>query len=125
MIDETTSARLDQIEGRLNALELMLETVVRLLSATRPLANVLERYEATESQEQALYKLLDSYATRITGHQREHPTFSHWEQCIAEIFPQHRGNREFSQMIIDTLKVERPAYRRIHDYMVRNHWPMA
>ena len=27
-------------------------------------------------------------------------------------------------MNYDTLKIERPAYRALHDYMIARHWPV-
>ena len=39
------------------------------------------------------------------------------------IFPSLRGDREFIALVIDTLKLERPAYRELHAYMAANNWP--
>lgn len=33
-----------------------------------------------------------------------------------------RGNGEFLDLLIDTLKVERPAYRELHEYMCGKGW---
>jgi hypothetical protein len=35
-----------------------------------------------------------------------------------------RGDREFIQLLMDTLRVERPAYRDLHGFMVTHHWPV-
>jgi len=111
------------LEARVEALEAVQELLLRLLSTTRPLAGVLEHYSATETQEQAFYRLLDTLAGRTAGPARDRPSFAFFEMQINEIFPQLRGDREFVQLLIDTLKVERPAYRALHQYMVANHWP--
>ena len=36
---------------------------------------------------------------------------------VAEIFPSLRGDREFLELLLDTLKLERCAYRELHEYM--------
>jgi hypothetical protein len=40
------------------------------------------------------------------------------------LFPELRGDRQFVQLIIDTLRVERPAYRELHRYMTSHGWPV-
>ena len=42
---------------------------------------------------------------------------------LDEMFPQQRGDRTFVQTLIDTLKVDRPAYRELHVYMASHGWP--
>lgn len=111
------------LEARVEALEAVQELLLRLLSTTRPLAGVLEHYSATKTQEQAFYRLLDTLAGRTAGAARDRPSFAFFEMQINEIFPHLRGDREFVQLLIDTLRVERPAYRALHQYMVANHWP--
>ena len=41
---------------------------------------------------------------------------------VGEILPALRGNHEFLQLLMDTLKVERPAYRELHEYMTAQGW---
>ena len=115
--------RVASLEARVEALEAVQELLLRLLSTTRPLAGVLEHYSATETQEQAFYRLLDTMAGRTGGAERDRPSFAFFEMNLNEIFPHLRGDREFVQLLIDTLKVERPAYRTLHQYMVAHHWP--
>ena len=116
-------ARIATLEARVEALEAVQELLLRLLSTTRPLAGVLEHYSATETQEQAFYRLLDNLAGRTGGSVKDRPSFAFFEMNINEIFPHLRGDREFVQLLIDTLKVERPAYRALHQYMLAHHWP--
>src|SRR5437762_732104 len=110
-------ARLDALEARVVELEAVQELIMRLLSTTRPLAGVLEQYGATETQEQALYALLDTLAERARGPARDRPSFAFFEMHVNEIFPALRGDRQFVQLVVDTLRVERPAYRTLHTYM--------
>jgi hypothetical protein len=116
-------AHVASLEARVEALEAVQELLLRLLSTTRPLAGVLEYYSATETQEQACYRLLDTLAGRTGGAERDRPSFAFFEMHVNEIFPDLRGDREFVQLLIDTLRVERPAYRTLHQYMVAHHWP--
>lgn len=116
-------ARVATLEARVEALEAVQELLLRLLSTTRPLAGVLEYYSATETQEQEFYRLLDTLAGRIDGAERDRPSFASFEMHVNEIFPHLRGDREFVQLLIDTLRVERPAYRALHQYMVAHRWP--
>jgi hypothetical protein len=115
--------RVTSLEARVEALEAVQELLLRLLSTTRPLAGVLEYYSATETQEQAFYRLLDTMVGRTGGAERDRPSFAFFEMNLNEIFPHLRGDREFVQLLIDTLSVERPAYRTLHQYMVAHHWP--
>jgi hypothetical protein len=116
-------ARVATLEARVEALEAVQELLLRLLSTTRPLAGLLEHYSATETQEQAFYRLLDTMAGRTGGAERDRPSFAFFEMHVDEIFPHLRGDREFIQLLIDTLRVERPAYRVLHQYMVAYNWP--
>src|SRR6266542_1554439 len=116
-------ARVATLEARVEALEAVQELLLRLLSTTRPLAGLLEHYSATETQEQAFYRLLDTMAGRTGGAERDRPSFAFFEMQIDEIFSHLRGDREFIQLLIDTLRLERPAYRVLHQYMVAHNWP--
>ena len=121
--DNDPLARLAALDARVEALEAVQELLLRLLSTTRPLAGVLGHYSATETQEQAFYRLLDNLAARTGGSVKDRPSFAFFEMHINEIFPHLRGDREFVQLLIDTLRVERPAYRALHQYMLAHHWP--
>ena len=57
------------------------------------------------------------------GSVKDRPSFAFFEMHINEIFPHLRGDREFVQLLIDTLRVERPAYRALHQYMLAHNWP--
>jgi hypothetical protein len=119
------AARVAQLESQMDELRVMHDLVLRLLSTSRPLARVLEQYGANETQEQALYRLLDRLNERIRGRERDQTSFGVFKRGLFEIFGAGRENdREFVQLIIDTLKIERPAYRELHEYMVSRRWPV-
>ena len=118
------SARVQQLESRVDELSAMQDLLLRLMSTTRPLSRMLEQYGATETQEEAVYRLLDRVAERTRGLERDLVSFAYFRRGIGEIFANHRDDREFIQMLIDTLKVERPAYRDLHAYMMAHRWPV-
>ena len=110
------------LEARVAHLEMMQDLLFRLMSMTRPLSNVLEQFGATRTQEQELLKFLDELVERSRGPERGRPSRAHFEMHVGEILPSLRGNREFLQLLMDTLKVERPAYRELHEYMMKQGW---
>ena len=116
-------ARLDRLEARLEEVTMVQDVVLRLLSTTRPLARVLEQFGATETQEQAFFHLLDGMAQRARGPVADRPSFGYFEMRVTEVFPERRGDHEFIQLLIDTLKVERLAYRELYAHMIEQGWP--
>jgi hypothetical protein len=104
------------LEARVAHLEMMQDLLFRLMSMTRPLSNVLEQFGATRTQEQELLKFLDELFERSRGPERGRPSRAHFEMHVGEILPALRGNREFLQLLMDTLKVRRPAAScAVHD----------
>jgi len=114
--------RYTELETRISQLEMMQDLILRLLSTTRPLSNVLEQFGATRTQEQELLKFLDQLVERARGPERERPSRAHFEMHVGQILPTLRGNQDFLQLLMDTLKVERPAYRELHEYMAAQGW---
>lgn len=110
------------LEARIAHLEMMQELLFRLLSMTRPLACILEHYGATRSQEEALLKFLDESVERLRAPSGDRLTRPYFEKKVGEILPSLRGNGEFLQLIMDTLQVERPAYRELHEYICTKGW---
>jgi hypothetical protein len=118
-----TLARLAELDARVRALEAVQEVMMRIMATTKPLDRVLEQYGATETQEQAFYKLLDDLVTRSTGPEEDRPTFGYFQMQLERVFPHLRNDRTFTQLIIDTLKLERPVYRALYAYAAEHHWP--
>src|SRR6266487_4310783 len=108
---------LADLDARLREVEALQEMMLRIIATTKPLANVLEHYGATLTQERALCALLDDLSRRVKGRENDHPTFAYFQMKLWEIFPSMRNDREFLELIVDTLKVERAAYRDLHAYM--------
>jgi hypothetical protein len=118
------AARVQMLESRVDELATMQDLLLRLMSTTRPLSRMLEQYGATETQEEAVYRLLDRVAERTSGSERDLVSFAYFSRGVGEIFTNRRDDREFIQLLIDTLKIERPAYRELHAYMTANRWPI-
>ena len=115
--------RVEALEAQVAELKSVQDLLMRLLSTTRPLANLLEYYGATDAAEQALYGLLDEVLAATRGPKPRHPTFSFFQMRLGEIFPALRGDRAFVQTLLDTLKVDRPAYRELHAFVAAHGWP--
>ncbi len=121
MTDEKPVTLAD-LDARLREVEALLEMMLRILATTKPLTNVLDQYGATETQGRACHALLDDLARRAKGRESDRPTLAYFQMKIAEIFPTLRGDAEFIELLIDTLKVERSAYRELHAYMTACCW---
>ena len=121
MTDEKPVTLAD-LDARLREVEALQEMMLRILATTKPLTNVLDQYGATETQGRACHALLDDLAQRAKGRECDRPTFAYFQMKITEIFPSLRGDGEFVALIVDTLKVERAAYRELHRYMAAHNW---
>jgi hypothetical protein len=122
-IDPDVAARLSELDTRVCELEAVQQLILRLLSTTRPLDSVLEQYGATDTQASALYKLLDDLVNRSRGREQDRPTFAFFEMQLGNIFPSLRNDRDFTRLVIDTLKIERAAYRELSSYCSARGWP--
>ena len=125
MADLTTdlAARVVELDARVRELEAVQQLILRIMSTTKPLDAVLEHYGATQSQEQAFYKVLDDLVSRASGREQDRPTFGYFELQLGHVFPTLRNDRAFIQLLIDTLKVDRPAYRGLYAYAIAHGWP--
>jgi hypothetical protein len=121
--DSDVLARLAELDGRVRELEAVQELLLRILSTTRPLDGVLEQYGATDAQLRAFYKLLDDLVTRSRGREQDRPTFAYFEMQLGHIFPALRNDRDFTRLVIDTLKIDRAAYRELSSYCSACGWP--
>jgi hypothetical protein len=121
---DAVAARVARLDARVRELEAVQQLILRILSTTKPLDHVLELYGATETQEREFYALLDDLVARVGGREPDRPTFGYFQMQLARVFPALRDDREFTQIVIETLKVERPAYRPLSVYAAEQRWPM-
>jgi hypothetical protein len=123
-IIDRVDERLTELEAHVAQLDLLQQLMLRLLSIMHPLSNVLAQYGASSSQEQELLQYLDQLATRVHSLERtRQPTVDEFQERMGEILPALRKDIEFLRLVIDTLRVERVAYRELHDYMHAQGWP--
>jgi hypothetical protein len=115
--------RLAELEAHVAQLEMIQGLLLRLMSITHPLSNVLSQFGANAAQEQQMLRLLDDLATRARSLDRNNqPSFDEFQTRVSEILPALDGDREFLRLLIDTLRVDRTAYRDLHDFMVVHDW---
>ena len=115
--------RLANLEAHVEMLDMIQQLLLRILSTMHPLSNVLVQYGANSTQEQELLQYLDELAGRVRSLERNRPSFDDFQRRIGEILPALVDDREFLRLVIDTLRVERYAYRELHEYMVGQGWP--
>jgi hypothetical protein len=122
MIDDGRD-RLADLEAHVAQLDMIQQLLLRLMSVTQPLANVLAQYGADATQEQQMLHLLDELANRARSLDRDNqPSFDEFQARVSQIMPALDGDREFLRLLIDTLRVDRAAYRDLHDFMVAHDW---
>jgi len=115
-------ARVVELESRVSELEALQQLVLRILSTTKPLDSLLEQYGATDSQAKSFYKLLDELVVRARGREQERPTFAYFQMQLGNIFPTLRQDSEFTRLVLDTMKIERAAYRELSVYCMAQGW---
>ena len=115
--------RLTALESRIQEVEALANLALRLLAVEKPVSAVLERYGATEAEDLAVHAVLDDVARRAELGGMYAPSFGGFLQELAERYPASRDNRELVSLILETLKVDRPAYRQVYAYASSQGWP--
>jgi hypothetical protein len=115
-------ARLTALEDRVQELEAMVALALRLLSLEKPVSALLQTYGADQAEEVAVHALLDDLAGRVERGGIYAPSLAGFEQELGQRFPSVRGNREFVSLLLDALKIDRPSYRALHAFTVREGW---
>lgn len=125
MTDGKPEITLADLDARLREVEAVQAVILGMLSTTKPLDAVLDQFGVTETQSRAFYRLLDDLAARAAGDDEDNrPSFGYFELQINETLPPLRKNREFLQLVLDTLQLDRPAYRELHKYTTAHGWPV-
>jgi hypothetical protein len=120
MSDET---RITTLEDKVQELEALVTLALRLLTLEKPVSALLESYGAAQSEDLAVHELLDDLAQRAEQGGINSPSFAGFEQELFQRFPKIRANREFVSLLLDALKIDRPAYRALSDFIVKAEWP--
>ncbi len=122
-IIDRVGERLTELESHVEQLEMIQQLMLRLLSIMHPLSNVLSQYGASATEERELMQYLDELADRVHSFERtKQPTVEEFQVRMAEILPALRQDVDFLRLVIDTLRVERSAYRDLHGYMIDQGW---
>jgi hypothetical protein len=123
MMTNDQEQRISSLESKVQELETLVNLALRLLAVEKPVSAVLERYGATETEDLAVHALLSDMATRIEQGGMYAPSFGGFVNDLFARFPGTRGNREFVSLLLDTLKLDRPAYQKLHAYVTQQGWP--
>jgi hypothetical protein len=114
--------RIAALEAKVEELDALVNLALRLLAVEKPVSALLERYGATEAEDLAIHALLDDVAKRAEQGGLYAPSFGGFVNDLAERFPSVRGNRQFVSLLLETLKLDRPAYRDLHTFMTVHRW---
>ena len=104
--------RVIELEARVAELEARLAGVIRVVAASRPLGRVLAGYGVSADQERVVYAIVNEMAER--HEQGQVASFAEFEERITHIIGQHHGDRRFVELIVDALRIEQPAFKRLY-----------
>jgi hypothetical protein len=122
-MSENLQERIAALEAKVHELDTLVNLSLRLLALEKPISALLERYGATDAENQSVHTLLDDVARRAEQVGMYAPSFGGFVNELAERLPSARGNREFITLLLDMLKLDRPAYQRLHAYAAEQGWP--
>jgi hypothetical protein len=122
MVDDSHD-RIAALEAKIQELETLVNLALRLLAIERPLSTLLTRYGASQAEDRAVHALLDDLTKRVEAGGIARPAFAGFMMDLERCFPAIRNDREFVALLLDTLKVERPAYQKLHAYATAERWP--
>ncbi len=115
--------RIAALEAKIQELDALVNLALRLLALEKPVSALLERHGATDAEVLAVHALLDDVARRVEQGGIYAPSFGGFVNELVERLPAVRGDREFVAVLLDMLKLDRPAYRRLHAYTSAQGWP--
>ena len=117
MVDDI-AGRVASLESKVQELDELVNLALRMLAMASPVTSLLNSYGATETESLAVHRLLDDVAKRAAGGGLGRPSYPGFEDRLFEVFPSTRGNREFVRLLLDALKIDRPAYQALHEYVL-------
>jgi len=120
---DTQHDRITALEAKVQELDALVNLALRLIAVEKPVSALLERYGATEAEDLSVHALLDDMARRAEQGGMYAPSFGGFINELNARFPSTRGDRQFVTLLLDTLGVDRPAYRRLHAYISAQRWP--
>ena len=117
--------RITSLEAKVAELETLVTLALRLLALERPVSALLERSGATEAEDRAVHALLDDLVARVEQGGVHAPSFGGFVHVLEQRFPAVRGDRQLVALLLDTLQLDRPAYRKLHAYVTAQGWPQG
>ena len=120
---DSPSDRITVLEAKVAELEALVTLALRLLALEKPVSALLERSGATEAEDLAVHALLNDLVRRAEQGGMSAPSFGGFVDVPEQRFPAVRGDRQFVTLLLDTLKLDRPAYRKLHAYITEQGWP--
>lgn len=122
MMPNDAEQRIAALEAKVQELDALVNLALRLLAVEKPVSTLLERYGATQAEDSAVHALLDDVAKRAERGGMYAPSFRGFQNEIDVAFPTIRGDRQFLLLLLDTLKLDRPAYQKLHAYAIAQGW---
>jgi hypothetical protein len=122
-MSDNQETRIAALEAKVQELDALVNLALRLLSVEKPISAVLERYGRNRGGGSSRHALLDDVAKRAEQGGMYAPSFGGFVNELVERFPAVRGNREFVSLLLDTLKVDRATYQKLHAYVAAQGWP--
>jgi hypothetical protein len=120
---DNAEQRIAVLEAKVQELDTLVNLALRLLAVEKPVSALLERYGATQAEDLAVHTLLDDVAKRAEQGGMYAPSFSGFQHDIDATLPTVRGDRQFVSLLLDTLKLDRPTYQKLHAYATAHGWP--
>ena len=115
--------RIAALEAKVQELDALVNLALRLLALDNPISALLERHGATAAETRAVHALLDDVAHRVEQGGMYAPSFGGFVNELVQRFPAVGGDREFIALLLEMLKLDRPAYQRLHAYTSAQGWP--
>src|SRR5262245_18929669 len=115
--------RISALEAKVQELDTLVNLALRLLAVEKPVSALLERFGATQAEDLAVHTLLDDVAKRAEQGGMYTPSFGGFRNELDARFPTVRGDRQFVSLLLDSLKLDRPAYQKLHAFATAHGWP--
>ncbi len=122
MMSDDAEKRITALEAKVQELDALVNLALKLLAVEKPVSALLERYGATQAEDLGVHALLDDVAKRAERGGMYAPSFTGFRNEIDAAFPAVRGDRQFVSLLLDTLKLDRPAYQKLHAYAAMQGW---
>jgi len=122
MMPDDAEQRIAALEAKVQELDALVNLALKLLAVEKPVSALLERYGATQAEDLAVHALLDDVAKRAERGGMYAPSLRGFQNELDATFPTVRGDRQFVSLLLEALKLDRPAYQKLHGFAVAHGW---